>query len=183
YLYRPLTVRDIANYARTSTQPIYLNFSNMQNFKQAMVEDVFRDIHEAKKESVATLDPLYSFWHDYYVFASRNRALFFALFLNDIGCGPYIKERSFAYFQEAIAESAVFQCAQENDLRKYHEEALIFFSGLVLLFIREGCTDGNKDFIKDTMEYWERMLKKAKGVTRDQGRQGLLEVGAFAVEE
>ncbi|EAG2942628.1 WHG domain-containing protein, partial [Listeria monocytogenes] len=117
------------------------------------------------------------------VFASRNRALFFALFLNDIGCGPYIKERSFAYFQEAIAESAVFQCAQENDLRKYHEEALIFFSGLVLLFIREGCTDGNKDFIKDTMEYWERMLKKAKGVTRDQGRQGLLEVGAFAVEE
>ncbi|ATF72075.1 TetR/AcrR family transcriptional regulator [Enterococcus sp. FDAARGOS_375] len=183
YLYRPLTVRDIANYARTSTQPIYLNFSNMQNFKQAMVEDVFRDIHEAKKESVATLDPLYSFWHNYYVFASRNRALFFALFLNDIGCGPYIKERSFAYFQEAIAESAVFQCAQENDLRKYHEEALIFFSGLVLLFIREGCTDGNKDFIKDTMEYWERMLKKAKGVTRDQGRQGLLEVGAFAVEE
>ncbi|TPR55526.1 TetR/AcrR family transcriptional regulator [Enterococcus sp. OL5] len=183
YLYRPLTVRDIANYARTSTQPIYLNFSNMQNFKQAMVEDVFRDIHEAKKESVATLDPLYSFWHDYYVFASRNRALFFALFLNDIGCGPYIKERSFAYFQEAIAESAVFQCAQENDLRKYHEEALIFFSGLVLLFIREGCTDGNKDFIKDTMEYWERMLKKAKGVTRDHGRQGLLEVGTFAVEE
>ncbi|MDO0918716.1 MULTISPECIES: hypothetical protein [unclassified Enterococcus] len=49
YLYRPITVRDIAKYARTSTQPIYLNFSNMQNYKQAMVDDVFRDIHETKK--------------------------------------------------------------------------------------------------------------------------------------
>lgn len=177
YLYRPLTVRDIANYARTSTQPIYLNFSNMQNFKQAMVEDVFRDIHEAKKESVATLDPLYSFWHDYYVFASRNRALFFALFLNDIGCGPYIKERSFAYFQEAIAESAVFQCAQENDLRKYHEEALIFFSGLVLLFIREGNTQDNADFLKETQNYWQRVLHEPVGFYQDDLPKTLLESG------
>ncbi|MBF0010829.1 TetR/AcrR family transcriptional regulator [Enterococcus casseliflavus] len=177
YLYRPLTVRDIANYARTSTQPIYLNFSNMQNFKQAMVDDVFRDIHEAKKESVATLDPLYSFWHDYYVFASRNRALFFALFLNDIGCGPYIKERSFAYFQEAIAESAVFQCAQENDLRKYHEEALIFFSGLVLLFIREGNTQDNADFLKETQNYWQRVLHEPVDFYQGELPKTLLESG------
>lgn len=183
YLYRPITVRDIAKYARTSTQPIYLNFSNMQNYKQAMVDDVFRDIHETKKESEETLDSLYNFWQDYYVFASRNRNLFFALFLNDIGCGPYIKERSFAYFQEAIAESAVFQGALKSDLRKYHEEALIFFSGLVLLFIREGCSDSKNDFMKDTIEYWERMLKEPESAPRDRGPQALLEAGAFAVEE
>ncbi|MFS1000682.1 TetR/AcrR family transcriptional regulator [Enterococcus casseliflavus] len=177
YLYRPITVRDIAKYARTSTQPIYLNFSNMQNYKQAMVDDVFRDIHETKKESEETLDSLYSFWQDYYVFASRNRNLFFALFLNDIGCGPYIKERSFAYFQEAIAESAVFQCAHKSDLRKYHEEALIFFSGLVLLFIREGNTQDNANFLKETQNYWQRVLQEPVDFYQGDLPKTLLESG------
>lgn len=177
YLYRPITVRDIAKYARTSTQPIYLNFSNMQNYKQAMVDDVFRDIHETKKESEETLDSLYSFWQDYYVFASRNRNLFFALFLNDIGCGPYIKERSFAYFQEAIAESAVFQCAHKSDLRKYHEEALIFFSGLVLLFIREGNTQDNANFLKETQNYWQRILREPVDFYQGDLPKTLLESG------
>ncbi|MDK4450211.1 TetR/AcrR family transcriptional regulator [Enterococcus casseliflavus] len=177
YLYRPITVRDIAKYARTSTQPIYLNFSNMQNYKQAMVDDVFRDIHETKKESEETLDSLYSFWQDYYVFASRNRNLFFALFLNDIGCGPYIKERSFAYFQEAIAESAVFQGAHKSDLRKYHEEALIFFSGLVLLFIREGNTQDNANFLKETQNYWQRVLREPVDFYQGDLPKTLLESG------
>lgn len=177
YLYRPITVRDIAKYARTSTQPIYLNFSNMQNYKQAMVDDVFRDIRETKKESEETLDSLYSFWQDYYVFASRNRNLFFALFLNDIGCGPYIKERSFAYFQEAIAESAVFQCAHKSDLRKYHEEALIFFSGLVLLFIREGNTQDNANFLKETQNYWQRVLHEPVDFYQGDLPKTLLESG------
>lgn len=86
----------------------------MQNFKQAMVEDVFRDIHEAKKESVATLDPLYSFWHDYYVFASRNRALFFALFLNDIGCGPYIKSVLLHIFKKQLLNQLFFNVRKKT---------------------------------------------------------------------
>ncbi len=113
------TVRD-SNMHEHRPNSIYLNFSNMQNYKQAMVDDVFRDTHETKRVRRDTR-PYTAFWQDYYVFASRNRNLF-RTFLNDIGCGPYIKERSLLIFKKQLLNQLFFnvriKAIWENIMKK-----------------------------------------------------------------
>jgi AcrR family transcriptional regulator len=158
HLYTPITVRKIAKYAKISTQPIYLQFSNMQNYKQAMIDDVLAEIHELSLNKEIKEDPLYLFWLNYYLFASQNRNLFFALFLNDIGCGHYLRDQSLALFLEAVAESEVFQTATCEDVEKLHNEGLVFFSGLILTYVRGENMQASEEFLQEIKDYVYRTL-------------------------
>ena len=177
YLYTPITVRKIAKYAKISTQPIYLQFSNMQNYKQAMIDDGLAEIHELSLKKEIEDDPLYTFWLNYYLFASQNRNLFFALFLNDIGCGSYLRDQSLSLFIETMAESEVYQKANCEDIEKLHNESLIFFSGLVLTYVRGENMQAIEEFLQDIKDYFYRTLIDPMYIYREILPQSVIEAG------
>jgi AcrR family transcriptional regulator len=177
HLYTPITVRKISKYAKISTQPIYLQFSNMQNFKQAMIDDVLLEIHELSSKNEVNEDPLYTFWLNYYLFACQNRNLFFALFLNDIGCGSYLRDQSLALFLETAKESEVYQNAECEDIEKLHNESLIFFSGLVLIYVREENMQGEEEFLQEIKDYFYRTLIDPTYIYREILPQSVIDAG------
>ncbi|KPG68775.1 TetR/AcrR family transcriptional regulator [Enterococcus sp. RIT-PI-f] len=174
---KKITVRRIADYAGTSTQPIYLNFSNMQRFKEAMIEDVFVDIHQRANADGEKIDPLYSYWSSYYSFACRNRNLFFALFLEDIGCGDCINDFSYQYFVQSVSRSEIFAKAGYTNLRMIHDQALVFFVGLVLTYPKHTDMMDMPAFIQDTQDYWYRRIVDPKTAYKDIIPQSLIDAG------
>ncbi|OTN75035.1 hypothetical protein A5886_000079 [Enterococcus sp. 8G7_MSG3316] len=180
---KKITVRGIAAYAGTSTQPIYLNFSSMQQFKEAMVADVFLDIHKTTNPAMGNVDALYSYWFNYYAFACRNQYLFYALFLENIGCGHCVQDHSYHYFVESINQSEVFANASCKDIRKIHDEALIFFVGLILTYPKKVDMMDLPSFMQDTQDYWYRRIVDPKTAYKDIIPQSLIDAGLIMWDE
>lgn len=180
---KKITVREIAKYAGTSTQPIYLNFSSMQQFKEAMVADVFADIHQKSSAQDEDIDALYRYWLNYYTFACQNRQLFFSLFIEDIGCGKCVLNHSYEYFIHSINRSVVFAKADCKDIRKVHDEALLFFVGLILTYSKAANMKDRTSFIQDTEDYWYRRIVAPQTAYKDIIPQVLAEAGLTMCEE
>lgn len=155
YPYKVLKVREIARYSGISTSPIYLNFSNAHNYKCAMIKQVFFEIFESENIDIELLDPLIRFWYEIYLFATNNKNLFLALFVNGIDCGSYINQSLFIFFKKSAIRSEIFE--KNDDLVRYYKESLIYFVGFIIVCISNNEFEDNETFIKVVEHYWRNV--------------------------
>lgn len=81
------TARNVANQMGVSTQPIYLEFDNMEDLKQTLIKEIFDDLTKKVFSVEHTGDKVIDISINYIDFAQKNPRLFMAMYLDEKGGG------------------------------------------------------------------------------------------------
>ncbi|MGY3750659.1 TetR/AcrR family transcriptional regulator [Vagococcus acidifermentans] len=116
------TARNIASKMKSSTQPIYLEFKNMEELKKALFDKVERYLTDDVFSKVVTGDAVLDLVLNYINFAVEEKILYRSLYVEDYAGGQEINRFSREYFMTLVN-------AQDNlkDLPDETKDAL--FSG------------------------------------------------------
>lgn len=127
------TARNIADQLGVSTQPIYLEFKNMQDLKNTLIEKVYQNLEEEVFSFPHTDDVLVDMCLNYIDFAKKNPAVFMALFLDERGGGKLMYEISFDHFQRVAYSSEKYADFSEEYLKALHIGTWVTVTGLTTL--------------------------------------------------
>lgn len=97
------TARNIANKMKTSTQPIYLEFKNMDELRTVFIDRVTSDIRSEVYDRRFTDDCIVDLSINYVKFASDYSVLFKSLFVDEHECGNQLNEFTHDLFNEKVA--------------------------------------------------------------------------------
>ncbi len=126
------TARNVAKKMGVSTQPIYLEFKNMQDLKDTLVETVFKDLEKKVFSIEHTGDKLVDVSINYIDFAQKNPKLFMALFVDEYGGGKLMYNFSYRHFSEII-KGQEYENLPEDYLAALHDGVWIAVTGVAAL--------------------------------------------------
>jgi AcrR family transcriptional regulator len=130
-----ITARNIANHMGISTQPIYLEFDNMEDLKLTLLKTVHDSLEKDYFSVKHTGDPVVDFGLNYINLAQTNNQLYISLFTDKHSFGKELHQLSFETFQRSISEESSYASATEESLKKLHEKLLIVATGIASLTI------------------------------------------------
>lgn len=87
-----LTVRDLSKFIGCSTQPIFKNYKNMDEFKLELKNYLHKDYEAFIKEYVDESNYLFTISYAYALYAIKEPKVFNALFLTDLAGSRTIEE-------------------------------------------------------------------------------------------
>ena len=109
------TARNIANKMKCSTQPIYLEFKNMDDLRDALFQKIHKylakEVFPVKHTGNTIVDLALNYIH----FATSESKLYRALYLEEYGGGKKMQEFSYHYFTEAVKADPEY--ANLNDVQ------------------------------------------------------------------
>ncbi|WP_122645321.1 TetR/AcrR family transcriptional regulator [Enterococcus mediterraneensis] len=127
------TARNIAAQMNCSTQPIYLEFQNMEDLKEALIDQILdhlaTDIFPVKHTGHTVIDLALN----YIGFATSNRRLYRALYLEEYGGGEKIQSFSYDYFSNAVKEEEQYQNLSAEMIESLHTGTWIIATGIASL--------------------------------------------------
>lgn len=127
------TARNIANKMKCSTQPIYLEFKNMDDLKQ----ELYRQIHHYLSVDifpvVRTGKPLIDLALNYIHFAVNESGLYRALYLEYTGAGEEMQKFSYDCFLSMVKKDGSFEHLSEAELISLHTGTWIVATGVASL--------------------------------------------------
>lgn len=103
--FKGFTARNIAKQMDCSTQPIYLEFKNMDELKSELMEKVYTYLTEEIYKCPRTGDQMLDFCINYIDFANKESNFFTALFLENQIDVCVLHQFSFQTFMEALSEN------------------------------------------------------------------------------
>lgn len=146
-----LTARNVANHMGISTQPIYLEFKNMEDLKITLLEGIYeqlaKELFMIKKTSNIALD----FGLNFIDFAQKNTKLFIALYTEPHGYGDEIKAQTFYYFYKHIKNDGKYQDLVEESCEEMHNKLLVVASGVASMSI-SGIIEPSEEQISEMLE-------------------------------
>ncbi|KPG71060.1 TetR/AcrR family transcriptional regulator [Enterococcus sp. RIT-PI-f] len=154
------TARNIAKHMGISTQPIYLEFNNMQDLKNTLVEAVFKDLSENVFPVVRTGDKLVDLGLNYIHFAQEKHNLYIALFIDDYGGGEMMHEFSSNYFKSLILSEPKYNDLAEDTIEALHNGVWIVVTGIASLMSAGIIAPSEDQIIKVINETIQGVLAK-----------------------
>ena len=142
------TARNIAKQMGISTQPIYLEFENMQDLKNTLVEAVFKDLSENVFPVERTGDKVIDLGLNYIHFAQEKHNLYIALFVDDYGGGKLMHDFSSDYFKKLIKSEPKYADLSEEAITALHNGAWIVVTGIASLMSAGIITPTEEQIIK-----------------------------------
>lgn len=127
------TARNIAKKMEISTQPIYLEFKNMQDLKNTLIETVFRNLLENTFTKTITGDRMLDLGLNYIEFAQKNRNLYVALFVEENGGGKLVYDISYDHFKRSLENDEHYEGLTEETLKQLHDGLWIIVTGIASL--------------------------------------------------
>lgn len=127
------TARNIAKKMGISTQPIYLEFKNMQDLKNTLVETVMRDLQENVFPEPHTGNEIIDLGINYINFARENHNLYVSLYVDEYGGGQLMHQFSYDYFKDLVKRNAAYAHLTEEQIALLHESTWITVSGIASL--------------------------------------------------
>ncbi len=127
------TARNIAKKMGISTQPIYLEFKNMQDLKNTLVESVMKDLQENVFPIRHTDDAIIDLGINYINFARENRNLYVALYVDEYGGGQMMHKVSFEFFKEIVQKDPKYAALSDDYLKALHDGTWITVTGIASL--------------------------------------------------
>lgn len=103
------TARNIATKMKCSTQPIYLEFKNMEDLKQSLLSEIFADLSAKILPKKKTEDHLVDLGLNYIEFAMQEQQLFKTLFLEENAGGKSIQKFSYDLLLEQIQQDPAYK--------------------------------------------------------------------------
>ncbi|KAF1303323.1 TetR/AcrR family transcriptional regulator [Candidatus Enterococcus willemsii] len=127
------TARNVAKKMGVSTQPIYLEFENMQDLKNNLIEMVYKELEKKVFSVEHTGDKLVDMAINYIDFSQNNPRLFMALFVDEHGGGKLMYEFCFNYFRETIQQYPEYANFSDDYLKALHKGVWIAITGVAAL--------------------------------------------------
>ncbi|HIX69461.1 MAG TPA: TetR/AcrR family transcriptional regulator [Candidatus Enterococcus stercoravium] len=127
------TARNIAAKMNCSTQPIYLEFQNMEDLKQALLKKVYDYLAEDIFPVERTGDKIVDIALNYIKFATKERRLYRAMYLEEYGGGQEMQEFSYHYFKDLVRSEEKFQNLPEDQVESLHTGTWIVATGIAAL--------------------------------------------------
>ncbi len=92
YSYSKLTVRELAKYIGCSTQPIFKNYNNFDEYKQDLKHYLSKDYKDFINKYINVEDYLYTISYAYALYAKYEPNIFFSLFMADLAGSRTVRE-------------------------------------------------------------------------------------------
>ena len=92
YGYTKLTVRELSKYIGCSTQPIFKNYANFDEYKKDLKKYLRVDYEDFIKKYVDENNYLYTISYAYALYAKKEPNIFGALFMNDLAGSRTVEE-------------------------------------------------------------------------------------------
>lgn len=127
------TARNIAMKMNCSTQPIYLEFQNMEDLKEELFQKIHKylanDIFPVKHTGNSIVDLALNYIH----FANNENKLYRALYLEEYGGGKRMQEFSYDYFTKMVKADPDYQGLSDEEIKSLHMGNWIVATGLAAL--------------------------------------------------
>lgn len=147
------TARNIANKMKCSTQPIYLEFKNMDDLKEELFEKIHHylsvEVFPVKHTGNTIVDLALNYIH----FAKNESKLYRALYLEEYGGGQRMQEFSYNYFSNAVKQDVEYKDLDDTQIESLHFGTWIVATGIAALM-----TSG---VIKPSDQQIERLMKES----------------------
>ena len=131
------TARNIASKMKSSTQPIYLEFKNMEELREAFFEEVEDYLRNEVFNKEVSGDPIIDLTLNYVEFARKEKMLFRALFVEDHAGGQLLNEFGLKMFIEKAKDSELYQGVSDEELNTSFLGNWITATGLASLATSE----------------------------------------------
>lgn len=118
---------------KCSTQPIYLEFKNMDDLKHVLVEKVIEELSNKLLHKEITGDKLLDLGINSIEFANKEKQLYKALYLEGAADVSKMKEYSYEYFVENIITDTEYAELSEEQIKSVYSGFWILVSGLSAL--------------------------------------------------
>lgn len=133
--FEKFTARNVAKKMGISTQPIYLEFKNMEDLKRTLLQKIQTDLTRKFMSQPITGDLIVDAPVHYVEFALKKPKLFKALFVDPKGGGPIMYEYSIEFYKELSKQSRRFGKLPKEDYELLHLEAWIVVNGLITMLL------------------------------------------------
>ena len=92
YGYEKLTVRELSKYIGCSTQPIFKNYANFDEYKEDLKLYLRKDYEDFINKYIDINDYLYTISYAYSLYGKKEPNIFRALFMNDLAGSRTVNE-------------------------------------------------------------------------------------------
>ena len=127
------TARNIASKMKSSTQPIYLEFKNMDELREAFLKEVETYLRDEVFSKEISGDPVIDMTLNYVDFAKNEKMLFRALFVEDHADGKLLNEIGHKVFLEKVKDLDEYKKMSEETLHTVYLSNWITATGLASL--------------------------------------------------
>lgn len=127
------TARNIAAKMKCSTQPIYLEFKNMDDLKSALINQIYDYLATEVFPIERRGDVIVDLTLNYIGFANKEKRLYRALYLKEYGGGDSMQKFSFDLFVKSVKKDPKYQDLTEVELKSLHTGVWIVATGLAAL--------------------------------------------------
>ncbi|MGM0274601.1 TetR/AcrR family transcriptional regulator [Enterococcus sp. AZ080] len=127
------TARNIANKMNCSTQPIYLEFKNMDDLKHALFEQIYDYLKYEVFPVEHTGNTIVDLALNYIHFANREKKLYSSLYLEEYGGGREMQNFSYNYFMDVVKEDPKYMDLSDDKLVSLHNGTWIIATGIATL--------------------------------------------------
>ena len=131
--FKGITARNIANEMECSTQPIYLEFKNMNELKEHLYEDAQTFLYEEVLPKKQTGEPILDTCLNYIQFAKEERILFTALYLEGELPPQEAHEVSYRHFTKSFDKENVDGLMTKRDRDDLYDLVWPFVHGTASL--------------------------------------------------
>ncbi|WP_171336823.1 TetR/AcrR family transcriptional regulator [Enterococcus cecorum] len=146
--FEKFTARNVAKKMGISTQPIYLEFKNMEDLKRTLLQKIETDLTRKFMSQPITGDLIVDAPVHYVEFALKKPKLFKALFVDPKGGGPIMYEYSVEFYKELSKQSRRFSKLPKEDFELLHLEAWIVVNGLITMLLADIITLTREELIE-----------------------------------
>lgn len=127
------TARNIAKKMGISTQPIYLEFKNMSDLKNTLLDEICNHLYYDIFPEVRTGDTIIDLGLSYVYFAKEQSNLYNALYVQEYGGGKKMHDFSYNYFHQLIMEHPKYSQLSEKKINALHVGTWICVTGIATL--------------------------------------------------
>ncbi|MBO0477426.1 TetR/AcrR family transcriptional regulator [Vagococcus sp. DIV0080] len=142
------TARNIASKMKSSTQPIYLEFKNMDELREAFFEEVETYLRDDIFSKSISGDPIIDLTLNYVDFAKKEKMLFRALFVEDHADGKLLNEFGFQMFLAKAKGIEEYEGMSDEAIHTAFLANWITATGLASLATSERMNATNEEMIQ-----------------------------------
>lgn len=150
-----ITARNVAEHMGISTQPIYLEFKNMEELKLTLLKTTHEFLETEFFSKKQTSHILANFGLNYIDVAKSNSKLYIALYIDQHSYGQELKQLSFDSFRKSIQNDEKYTDIAKEQLEKLHMNSLICTMGMASLSI-SGIVNQSEDQLITAFEAVEK---------------------------
>jgi AcrR family transcriptional regulator len=129
------TARNIAHKMKCSTQPIYLEFKNMDDLRVQLLEKIYAHLKEDIFPIEHTGDPLVDLPLNYIHFAKKETKMYRALFLENYGGGHDMQQFVYNYYLSVAHKTEKYRELADDVIMRLHMGTWITATGMASLML------------------------------------------------